>query len=382
MRRWHFLLILISVLIYASYEKVDGNMNVEKVRFGDVDNRYFNVMDYGAKGDGVGDDTKAIEDAIKAALKVNGTVYFPKGDYIISETIRVEKDDSRRLVLKGDGESSKIIGSDNLKNHMFEILLKYNFQVIDMSFKHNGPGGSCIYSVFLRAFNCYFESNAVNSSPLIDFHGSDCKIDSCTFNTSSKESFSIYYSMLDNEISINNYIVDNMFKGVGKGILVGDGKYTSSGRCEGLKINNNNFENTGENQIVIQEILHVDIANNIMKGSSMSAIVLASKGHGPDGIFINHNTISANYACIITEGVKGDYISMTVISDNILSGGSYGIYDSVGLNKCFIRDNVFEKQAKNAIEIEGGVNLFIIDNLIRDKSISVSNSEKYVIKNN
>ena len=83
--------------------------------------------------------------------------------------------------------------------------------------------------------------------------------------------------MLDNEISINNYIVDNMFKGVGKGILVGDGKYTSSGRCEGLKINNNNFENTGENQIVIQEILHVDIANNIMKGSSMSAIVLASK---------------------------------------------------------------------------------------------------------
>jgi len=114
----------------------------------------------------------------------------------------------------------------------------------------------------------------------------------------------------------------------------------------------------------------------------MSAIVLASKGHGPDGIFINHNTISANYACIITEGVKGDYISMTVISDNILSGGSYGIYDNVGLNKCFIRDNVFEKQAKNAIEIEGGVNLFIIDNLIRDKSISVSNSEKYVIKNN
>ena len=78
MRRWHFLLILISVLIYASYEKVDGNMNVEKVRFGDVDNRYFNVMDYGAKGDGVGDDTKAIEDAIIAALKVNGTVYFLK----------------------------------------------------------------------------------------------------------------------------------------------------------------------------------------------------------------------------------------------------------------------------------------------------------------
>lgn len=255
-------------------------------------------------------------------------------------------------MFKGDGNSSKLVGSENLDSHMFEILLKYNFQVIDLSFEHKGKSGSTIYSVYLRAFNCVFETSEQNSYPVVDFHGSDCKIDSCTFVTNNKDSYSIYYSMLDKEISINNYIIDNTFKGTGKGIIVGDGKYTSSGRCEGLKINNNIFENTGESQIVIQEILHVDIANNTMKGSTGSAIVLANRGHGPDGIYINHNNISGEFACIRTEGDKGAYISMTVVSDNVFSGGLYGFYDATGVNKCFIRDNVFEKQTKNAIKLK------------------------------
>ena len=50
-------------------------------------NKVFNVLDYGAKGDGVTDDTNAIKTAI-VDLEINGGVlYFPQGRYLISDTL-------------------------------------------------------------------------------------------------------------------------------------------------------------------------------------------------------------------------------------------------------------------------------------------------------
>ena len=44
---------------------------------------FYNVLDYGAKGDGTTNNTKAINSAIEAAAKNGGgTVYFPAGDYL------------------------------------------------------------------------------------------------------------------------------------------------------------------------------------------------------------------------------------------------------------------------------------------------------------
>lgn len=51
---------------------------------------YLNVKDYGAVGDGMTDDTSAINAAIAAVVaqsSVGGTVFFPQGDYLVSSTI-------------------------------------------------------------------------------------------------------------------------------------------------------------------------------------------------------------------------------------------------------------------------------------------------------
>ncbi len=358
---------------------------IDKVLLSEIESAYMNVKDYGAAGDGSTDDTAAVRKAMEAAYAKNATVYFPSGSYLISETIQVPKNDARVLVLKGDGDST-IIGAETLADDMFRVFMKYNFQMIDLRIEHRGTCGSLVSAVYLRAFNCTFISGRENPSNAVTFHGSDSKIDGCTFAVSNPEAYAVYYSMLEQEISINDYIVDNHFTGTGRGILVGDGRYTSSGRSEGLKINGNIFENTGDSQIVIQEILHVDIAGNKMSGSSASAIVLRSAGHGPDGIFINRNEITAAFSCIRTEGAPEAYISMVSVSDNQLTGGRYGFYDTIGVNKGFMRDNLFEGQSEAGVYLEETKNMLILSNTFvvseRALSLDVSGSGYTVIAEN
>jgi hypothetical protein len=49
----------------------------------------YNVKAYGAKGDGITDDTIAIQNAINAALNNGGDVFFPKGYYRVTQPIKV-----------------------------------------------------------------------------------------------------------------------------------------------------------------------------------------------------------------------------------------------------------------------------------------------------
>ena len=73
---------------------------------------YYNVTDYGAKGDGLTNNTKAINTAIEAAAKNGGgTVFFPAGEYL-SFTIHLKSKITLHLdngaVLIGDQEKNGI----------------------------------------------------------------------------------------------------------------------------------------------------------------------------------------------------------------------------------------------------------------------------------
>lgn len=50
-------------------------------------NAVFNVKDFGATGDGITDDTAAIQAALTAAGVSGGTVYFPAGTYLVSASL-------------------------------------------------------------------------------------------------------------------------------------------------------------------------------------------------------------------------------------------------------------------------------------------------------
>lgn len=70
----------------ASSSAVSGGADVPLKSIGDV---YVNVKDFGAKADGVNDDSGAIEAAITSINKTGGTVYLPSGRYRMAKGILV-----------------------------------------------------------------------------------------------------------------------------------------------------------------------------------------------------------------------------------------------------------------------------------------------------
>lgn len=88
-------------------------MALTKVSYSMIDGAPFNVLDYGAVGDGVANDSAAIQAAITAAsAAVSGStgavVYFPTGTYIIDTTINMPN----RVGLQGANGRGTTIKAD------------------------------------------------------------------------------------------------------------------------------------------------------------------------------------------------------------------------------------------------------------------------------
>jgi hypothetical protein len=97
-----------------------------------------NVKSYGAKGDGVTDDTAAINAAISAAT--GRTVFFPAGVYLVSSTIIVNKTCQLRGEFSYMGDSttgSILVGS--LSTPILSVRFEY-VSVVDVKVIQNGTG--------------------------------------------------------------------------------------------------------------------------------------------------------------------------------------------------------------------------------------------------
>ncbi len=307
---------------------------------------FYNVKNYGAKGDGKTDDSKAIITCINEAFEKSGVVFFPEGEYLVSRTVKLPANDSKVLQILGDGAT--IVTTDEMDGPIFEVGMKYNFSVNNLDFVHNGKG-SCIKALFLQAKWCRFTTDAENPANAVEFNGSNCRITECSFDVANPAVYALAYVKAGDQISINDFIIDSVFRGGSKGILVGDGVAMAYGRVEGLKINNNYFYNTGAEQVRVAEILHCHIANNTFRNGTGDAIVLTQAGHGPDGVYISNNDIvmgEGAHACIATVEGGDNYVSSVNINNNRLVGGEYGVNDLIIMTRAFVRENVFEGQSK------------------------------------
>lgn len=132
---------------------VDTNANL--TANGAIAGNLYNVMAYGAKGDGSTDDTAAVKAAIAAAGQ--GVVFFPPGTFVISDVLTI----TTGFTALGSGMNSTIIKQTSTTKDVFAGT---DVRYIDISdLKILGPGsgsGNGINLAFVASptFNCLFEN--------------------------------------------------------------------------------------------------------------------------------------------------------------------------------------------------------------------------------
>jgi hypothetical protein len=85
------------------------------------------VKDFGAVGDGVTDDTAAIQAAIDSLTSIGGTVFFPAGNYKISSTLLIRYS---RIGLIGDGLLASVISNSSASSTAIKFAANPDTTVI------------------------------------------------------------------------------------------------------------------------------------------------------------------------------------------------------------------------------------------------------------
>ena len=143
-------------------------MSLTKVTYSMIDGAVYNVLDFGAVGDGITDDTAALQSAIDAAAAgTTKTVFFPFGTYLITSTLDLK---AKQINLIGEGYLSKSP----------EIIGDFNGFLIDCS----GSAPSTYYEPYYFSglkFTNSNDGNALGSAGCLKLHYTGTiKVENCT----------------------------------------------------------------------------------------------------------------------------------------------------------------------------------------------------------
>ena len=219
-----------------------------------------NVKDYGAIGDGITDDTAAIQTAINACP--SGSVFFPDGEYLITQTINMKS----RVNLLGIGKGSHIF-SNTAFGTMFSGISVVSLSVSQMWIQGNmGTNVSCLK----------FDNANTN----------DITIDSCWLSGFGLDGAGVYFTD-GSDIKIRD---NNIFGGDGLG---GQSSCILAyvGGVENLIITGNICD--GNNNKVSQGIYspqskNMIVSNNICRNFNRHGIIV-SYVQGPGEVVVSNN---------------------------------------------------------------------------------------------
>lgn len=133
-------------------------MSLTKTSFSMITGAYVNVMDFGATGTALTDDTAAVQAAITYAEtfstsspNTGAVVFFPAGEYLVTSTLVVNKSN---ITLKGCGNGRTIIARNAAYGNTLTInnnAIIENITVEGITFYHDISVGHAMTGAHIRA---------------------------------------------------------------------------------------------------------------------------------------------------------------------------------------------------------------------------------------
>ena len=262
-----------------------------------------NVRDFGAKGDGTTDDTKAIQSAINNASPIlMTTIYFPKGIYnIASYTTTTNFLENyclklhSNLSIKGDGDGSII----RLADHTFDK-------------KDTAANGHIFYGKVVQNVNF--------SDLLIDMNGSNNLVPLNVFKNYSAIFTSVGENYHINNITVKNCSGTNMIDIMSDGdnLLIENCRFINGGNYVG-----NSKPNNGQIDFsfVYSEWTNTIIRNNFIQQQNIEIALENYTGgielHGSGSSAVN-NYVEGCWPGIYITSIKGPLENITVQNNKFL----------------------------------------------------------------
>ncbi|MGG1514143.1 glycosyl hydrolase family 28-related protein [Paenibacillus oryzisoli] len=262
-----------------------------------------NVKDFGAKGDGISDDTRSIQTALDAGTKKKLSIYFPAGTYIVNANDTLMIKSNTRMV--GDGLNS-VIKADKSK---FAWSLFYisgsNIQINQIQFDGNNTVNRVVV-IQPGSSKVQISNSLVSNASQSDDKSSD-------FYSSIVAGILIYgntYSIAIDQTEIQNVVSLHQLDGslIARGIYITTTPGASEKSSTNLSIQNTTIHDIGPaddgdgiyyedpllNKNIIQNT-NSTIKNNTFYNCAKRAIKLYANGIEVTGNHILNNYLNNNY---------------------------------------------------------------------------------------